>query len=74
MKPQSRAVLTLLREHPEGISQQTAIRAIACYRLAARVADLRADGFDVRSQMLSDGHSRFALYRLVENEQMVVGL
>ena len=72
MKPQSRAVLELLRRHPQsGVTQQQAIAVLACYRLAARVADLRADGFDIRSESVTQGGVRFARYRLVEApEQM----
>lgn len=69
MKPQSRDVLRLLVRHPEGVTQQTAIRDVSCYRLAARIADLKADGYPIRSTMETDGAGhRFARYRLLEDE------
>ncbi len=66
MKPQSREILQLLERHPEGITQQDAIRDAACYRLAARVADLKADGYRIASALETDGRgNRYARYRLV---------
>lgn len=76
MKPQSAEVLHLLRCRPiEGVTQQDAIRFVQCYRLAARISDLRADGYRILSvQTSKDGH-RFARYILEEApEQLVVGL
>lgn len=66
MKPQSAQVLALLREHPEGLTQQDAIRAIGCYRLAARIADLRLDGYLIRSRLEYHAGVRFARYFLTE--------
>ena len=72
MKPQSREVLELLRERPSGISQQTAITVLGCYRLAARISDLKADGYVVTSELVIRGGSRFAVYRLVEAPEQLV--
>lgn len=70
MKPQSRAVLELLQRHPQtGVTQQRAIAELGCYRLAARVADLRADGYEIVSEMVLQGGVRFARYRLVIPEK-----
>lgn len=50
MKPQSREILWLLQFKGDlGVTQQDAIREVACYRLAARISDLRADGYNIRS-------------------------
>lgn len=75
MKPQSRAVLDLLRRHPQsGVTQQQAIAVLSCYRLAARVSDLRADGYAIRSETVTQGGVRFARYVLEEApEQLVAG-
>lgn len=74
MKPQTADVLRLLRLHPEGVTQQDAIRAISCYRLAARIADLKADGFEVRAVLVGSNGHRYAKYFLVEQPvQMAVG-
>jgi hypothetical protein len=75
-KPQSAEVLHLLRASGiVGVTQQDAIRFAQCYRLAARIADLRAEGYRILSvQVSKDGH-RFARYILEEApEQLVVGL
>lgn len=77
MKPQTAAVLQLLRFRGDlGVSQQDAIADMGCYRLAARIADLKADGFVIRTLLATDsrGH-RYARYYLEEQPlQMVVGL
>jgi hypothetical protein len=72
MKPQSRDVLELLRRHPQsGVTQQQAIAVLKCYRLAARVADLRAEGYDIVSESVTQGGVRFARYRLVPDPVQV---
>ena len=72
MKPSTAAVLDLLRRHPQsGVTQQQAIAVLSCYRLAARVSDLRAEGYDVRSELVTQGGVRFARYRLVEAPEQV---
>jgi len=63
MKPQSRDVLTLLERGP--VTQQDAIREVACYRLAARISDLRAEGYPIVAESVTQGGVRFARYRLV---------
>lgn len=76
MKPQARDVLYLLRFKGDlGVTQQDAIRELSCYRLAARVADLKADGYFIRTQLATDsrGH-RYARYVLEEREQLAAGL
>ena len=63
MKPQSRDVLTLLERGP--VTQQDAIREVACYRLAARISDLRAEGYPIVAESVTQNGVRFARYRLV---------
>ena len=66
MKPQSAAVLALLERHPQsGVTQQQAIAVLSCYRLAARIADLRAEGYPIVAESVTQGGVRFARYRLV---------
>lgn len=50
MKPQTAAVLRLLRERPQGITALDAFTAVGSFRLAARVWELRQDGFVIRSK------------------------
>lgn len=44
-----------------------ALRKFGCMRLGARAYDLRKDGHDIRSEMVSVGGKRIARYRLVKN-------
>lgn len=69
MKPQTRAVLRLLRER-RAVSQLDALQAVGTMRLAARVAELRAAGYDVRC----DKSQGFGVYRLVERDALELGL
>jgi len=68
MKPGTRRVLALLRDRRDGLTQLEALQAGAGLRLAARVSELRREGFDVRC----DRHDGYGRYRLVE--QLEVGL
>ena len=72
MKPQSRDVLELLRKFPaSGITQHDAITFCQCYRLAARIADLRADGYTIESTWETFKGRRFARYTLVPDPVQV---
>jgi len=72
MKPQSAEVLHLLRTMPvSGVTQQDAILFCQCYRLAARIADLRADGYNIESELVTQGGVRYARYRLVPDPVQV---
>jgi hypothetical protein len=66
VKPSSAAVLRFLRSHPEGLTSQIAFRAHLGTRLSGRIFDLRAEGFDIRSEWEGDGTTRWARYVLVE--------
>jgi hypothetical protein len=57
------------------VTQQDAIRFCQCYRLAARISDLRADGHAILSVQTSHDGKRFARYILEDApEQLVAGL
>lgn len=47
MKPQNRDVLALLEAHPEGVTPYDALTLVGCFRLAARIRELRDDGFAI---------------------------
>jgi hypothetical protein len=75
METQSQAVLKLLRTVPGGVTQQDAIAFISCYRLAARISDLRADGYRIQTTIVTQGGHHFARYTIEESpEQLSVGL
>lgn len=50
-----------LRKH-NSITPLVALRRYGCFRLAARIADLRRDGLDVQTVMVSRGKKTFAKY------------
>ena len=64
MKPGTRAVLELLTAAgPDGITPHDALREAGCFRLAARVAELRRDGLDIRTEWETDTDgTRWARY------------
>ena len=68
MKPGTAAVLELLRTRPAGITSLDALHAGCGSRLAARVAELKADGYDVRSEPVTvetvAGRARVSRYTL----------
>jgi acyl-CoA synthetase (NDP forming) len=48
LKPQSAAVLELLREQGEaGVTPALALSEVGTMRLAARIAELRAEGYEI---------------------------
>jgi hypothetical protein len=65
---QTRVILQMLRDSPDGITSMDALRECGCFRLAARIADLRAEGHDISSEMVTvPSGKRVARYRL-ENQ------
>jgi hypothetical protein len=66
---QTAAVLRMMLDRWEGITSLDAINELGCTRLAARIADLRAEGHAIRSDMVTvknrQGQDvRVARYRL----------
>ncbi len=73
MKPSTAATLALLRERPQGITAIDALSAVGSFRLAARIAELKAAGYVIRAETIRTGTGkRIARYFL--EEQLVVGL
>lgn len=67
MSPQSAEVLALLRRYgARGVTQQDAINEIRCYRLAARIAALKAEGIAIRATLVGSNGHRYARYSLIE--------
>lgn len=75
MKPGTRACLELLRAHPEGVTPLVALDEIGCFRLGARVWELKAAGYDVVSELVTlPNGKRVARYTLREAPvQMAAG-
>ena len=49
------------------ITPLEALNAFGCFRLSARVADLRADGHVINTE-IHKGKKNYAIYRLEEND------
>ena len=60
---QCAAILTMLKRGP--ITPLDAIREAKCMRLAARIADLKAEGHNITMEMVTQGEKRFAKYSLM---------
>ncbi len=76
---QNDVILDLLRVAGDrGITPLDALEIAHSFRLAARISDLRARGYDIRTTMVTEprrGGVTYARYVLVEKpEQLVVGL
>lgn len=62
---QTEGILRLLEDYPEGITAIDALREVGCFRLAARISDLRAEGHDIGSEMVTlPNGKRVARYQL----------
>ncbi len=61
---QREQILAALRRG-ESISPMDALRRFRCFRLAARIADLRRDGWQISSELVVEPQ-RFARYKLEE--------
>ena len=67
VETQNEQVLRLLRQRPEGLTALEALQLVGSMRLAARVADLKAQGHDIEAEMVKvNGGKRVARYRLTE--------
>ena len=64
---QVEAIYGLLQDRPEGITAIDALTEAGCFRLAARISDLRALGYRIDSDMITlPNGKRVANYTLVE--------
>ena len=60
---QSNWILTQLRNGRK-LSAYEALQEAGCFRLAARINDLRKKGHDVRTMTANSGNKHFAVYYL----------
>lgn len=51
------------------ITPLEALYAFGCLRLGARVSDLRADGYDIETEINPKGKKRYAIYRYYPDEE-----
>ena len=62
-------ILRHLQTHGS-ISPMTALERFGCFRLAARVRDLRAEGHAIETKMTERNGKEFAVYRMENKEQL----
>lgn len=66
-KSQEQLVYEYLQDH-EGITQADAIREFNCYRLSARIKDLRKKGIDIETELRHNRETgaNYGFYKLVK--------
>lgn len=62
-RTQSAAILAALR-NGDRLTPQGALIRFGCFRLGARIYDLRQDGYDIESRLVRYGDSRVAEYSM----------
>ena len=62
MKSQTDKILTYLKSG-KPLTPITALNKFGCFRLAARIADLRKDGHTIFTETVTKGKKTFASYR-----------
>ena len=71
---QTTAILRILRLRGT-ITPLEALQEVGCFRLAARISDLRAEGYPIVTEWVETADKRYARYRLNEQpEQLGAGL
>lgn len=63
MKTQESEILRYLKKHRR-IDPKTAWQQLGCYRLGARIFDLRRQGFNIATVMRYRGKTKWAEYQL----------
>ena len=65
---QNKQILNYLKSHKRGITPIDALQKFGCFRLSARIADLRELGYDIRTDMEDNKNNRgrHARYFLME--------
>lgn len=67
MSSQCSRILTHLKREP--ITAAQAVRLYRCYRLAARIRNLRDQGHHIGTEMVTRGNKRYARYWLTEGRK-----
>lgn len=64
---QNEKILTYMRKQG-GITAMDALKLCGCFRLSARIHDLRRDGHRIVTETVRRNNSNFAQYWLMEDE------
>ena len=70
MKTQNQRILTYLKSG-RPLTPMTALNKFGCFRLAARIADLRKDGHTIFTESVTRNKKTFASYRYNGNIKML---
>jgi hypothetical protein len=65
---QTKQILHYLQHHTTGLTAIEALKRFNCLRLAARIGDLRAKGFEIITVTEEGDGKRWARYYLAEEE------
>lgn len=60
---QKQMIMNHLRTYG-GITPLEALQKYGCFRLGARISDLKGDGYVIRTDMVKENGKRYARYRL----------
>ena len=71
METQKEAILRLLQSG-KTITPLEALNLYGCYRLGARIWDLRNEGYVIRSENVKQGKKTFSSYKLIHAEQLAL--
>lgn len=76
LKPSAKDILALLHLNPEGITALEALNDAGCFRLGARIYEIKAAGYPIATDWVTTmTGKRIARYRLVgQPEQMAMAL
>lgn len=55
---QNKEILRYLQTHKRGITPIDALQKFGCFRLSARISDLREKGYDIRTDMEDNKNNR----------------
>ena len=68
--PQTDAILAYLRRHGSITPLEALLPPIGCFRLAARIHDLRLKGHPIRSDLVKRDGKMWAVYSLERPQQV----
>lgn len=68
MKSQCQQILSHLKTG-NTLTPIEALERFGCFRLGARICDLRSEGHDIRTRTISNGKKSFAEYYLAKGKQ-----
>ena len=66
---QAKQVLRYLKEHPEGLTQIEATSMLQITRLAARISDLRQEGYHIYTTKEKHNNGYHARYKMVTRKE-----